>query len=64
MGQPGEKASKFNHQYIINDKKVQDYLKACYIPDVEHLSALDFKDFTIDFSTIEDKVESEIEQIF
>lgn len=63
MGHIGEKASKFNHQFIINDKNVQSYLKRCYIPDVEHLSKIDFKDFSIDFNTVSDLVESEIEKI-
>lgn len=63
MAHPGEKASKFNQQYIINDVSVQDYLKKCYIPDVEHISSTDFEDMSIDFSKVEDKVESDIKKI-
>ncbi len=58
-----EKASKFNHQYIINDPCVKAYLKKCYIPDVEHLSDTDFKDFSINLDTIQDQVVSDIEKI-
>jgi len=63
MAYIGEKASKFNHQSIINNPNVKEYLKKCYIPDVENLSNIDFIDYSIDFNKVKDQVESNIKKI-
>lgn len=58
-----EKASKFGHQQIIKDPKVKDYLKRCFVPNVENISQSDFSEFSIDYENIKDRFNINIEKI-
>jgi len=63
MGYLKEKASKFGHQQIIKDPKVKDYLKKCFVPNVDNISQSDFSEFSNDFENIKDKFDTNIEKI-
>jgi hypothetical protein len=63
MAYKNEKASKFAYQTIIKDKSVQEFLKQCYIPEIDELKKINFKKISKDLEDLENVYENEINKI-
>ncbi|NDJ27821.1 DNA double-strand break repair nuclease NurA [Campylobacter sp. MIT 19-121] len=63
MGYFKEKASKANHQYIINSELVQEYLKKCIKASDTIPQAKDYERISRKISCIENKIETTIKQV-
>ncbi|WP_104695718.1 DNA double-strand break repair nuclease NurA [Helicobacter salomonis] len=62
MGYRGERASKINHQHIVENEKVKAYLTRCGTVD-NALAELDCRSVAIDLSKIQNQALSQIERL-
>lgn len=63
MGYVKEKAAKFNHQYIIENELVKDFLAKCDKVGYDTPIEQDYKNETSDISRLQDKIPSHIKRI-
>ncbi|CCB80200.1 conserved protein [Helicobacter bizzozeronii CIII-1] len=61
MGYRGERASKINHQHIVENEKVKAYLARCGVIDTP--LDIDFDSVATALSTIQNRVDSQIERL-
>ncbi|CCF79855.1 hypothetical protein HBZS_103030 [Helicobacter bizzozeronii CCUG 35545] len=61
MGYRGERASKINHQHIVENEKVKAYLARCGVVDTP--LDIDFQSVAINLSQVQNRVDSHIERL-
>ena len=63
MAYINEKASKINHQYIIENQKIKDYLLLCDRVESHIPLEIDSNNTRIELNTITDKIQTSIERV-
>lgn len=63
MAYTNEKASKINHQYIIENQKIKDYLLLCDKVESHIPLEIDSNNARIELNTITDKIQTSIERV-